>query len=193
MRRLHDRLRDRLAASETLLWSGRPRQGIVFRGLDFLLIPFGLAWTGAILFVVGEALVLNGALERGSSGLGSVALLVLPFVTGGLYVAVGRLGIEACQRARTVYGVTDQRVLILSGLLRRSLRAVGDRSLAHASVTERPDGRGTIAFAPMTARAAFRVAAQMTVFGSVPPMFDTIPDARAVYRLILDAQNASRP
>ena len=44
-----DELRSELDNTERLLWAGRPKQGVVFYGIDVFLIPFSILWFGGVL------------------------------------------------------------------------------------------------------------------------------------------------
>ena len=47
---LENDLRPNLASDEKLIWTGRPKTGIVFRGSDLFLVPFSLLWGGFAIF-----------------------------------------------------------------------------------------------------------------------------------------------
>jgi len=87
--------RAELSTGERILWSGQPRQGIVFRNFDIFLIPFSLAWGGFIaiweLFAVGA-----GAPSF-------FACFGIPFVLVGLYFIFGRFIVDAQRRKKTYY------------------------------------------------------------------------------------------
>jgi len=77
-----------LDAGESLLWSGQPRNGIVFRGSDVFMIPFSIMWGGfAILFAAG---VLSPARDDGGGPVFVGVLFAIPFVLVGLYMMFGR-------------------------------------------------------------------------------------------------------
>ena len=93
-----------LEPSETLIWSGRPLKGIRRGPGDLLLIPFSLLWGGGVI---------AWEVSAWRSGVQPLALLpTLPFVVLAIYLIAGRFFADGWARARTVYIVTDRRVII---------------------------------------------------------------------------------
>jgi hypothetical protein len=70
----------------------------------------------------------------------------VPFVLLGIYLILGRLIVDAFQRGRTYYGVTTDRILIVSGLFQRNVKTINLRTLGELSVAEDSSGSGTITF-----------------------------------------------
>ena len=175
------RINELLDGDERLLWTGRPRQGVLFRPADALAIPFSLFWAGFIVF--WEISVST----RGKGNL-FMELWGIPFVLIGAHMLVGRFLVDKWQRARTAYGLTNQRVIIVSEFFRRSIKSMNLRTLADISLTERPDGSGTITFGPETGRWS-RGGIQMPGMSTgMAPSFEQIPDARTVFDQIRRAQ-----
>jgi hypothetical protein len=125
---LEQRLRRDLESGEQLLWMGRPASGFRLRGEDAVLIPFSLLWGGFAIF--WEASVV----QRGQPGW--FALWGIPFVLMGLHLIVGRFVLDAVRRARTLYAVSDRRVVVLSGLWTREVKSVWLRTLPEITVRE---------------------------------------------------------
>jgi hypothetical protein len=129
---------ERLLTGERTVWSGRPAQGLLFTGRDWLLVPFSLLWGGFAIFWESMVLAMNGPIF--------MKLWGVPFVLIGLYLVVGRFILDAWIRSGMQYAVTNKRVLISrSGPFSR-LTAVGLDQLPDASLSESADGRGTIRF-----------------------------------------------
>src|SRR5215469_2573528 len=103
-----------LEAGESLLWSGQPRKGIVFRSSDLFLIPFSIFWGGFALFWEGS--VLSEARRSGNSISLFMVLWGIPFVLIGLYLMFFRFIVDARRREHTCYGLTDRRAIIVTGL-----------------------------------------------------------------------------
>ena len=168
-----------LGPDERLLWAGEPRQGILLRTTDAVAIPFSVLWTGFMVFWIEGA---SRSTDR------FFAIWGIPFLLIGLYMLVGRFFVDSWQRARTRYGVTSQRILIVSGHGRRSVKSLNLRTLSDVSLCERSDGRGTITFGPAAALWPYR-GIQMPGMGpSMQPTFDQIPNARSVFDQIRRAQ-----
>jgi hypothetical protein len=173
-----------LGSGERLLWSGRPKQGVVFRGSDLFLIPFSLLWCGFAVF--WEATVITGGAPL------LFRLWGIPFVLVGLYMVFGRFLVEAKQRARTIYGLTDKDVVIVSGLLTRKVKRLNLRTLSDVSLEERAERRGTITFGPTPSSYAWCGGGSWPGMArTAVPSFDMIENARGVYDLILTTQRGA--
>lgn len=148
---------------------------------DALLIPFSLMWGGFAVF--WEYSVLSS--EKAPL---FFVLWGIPFVLMGVYIIVGRFVVDAYQRAATYYGLTDQRVIIISGLLNRQVRSLPLRSLHDVLITERA-ARGTItlgATSPFYGWLSGTSWPGLSQYG--PPAFEGISDARRVYELLRESQ-----
>jgi hypothetical protein len=184
---LMQELRATLEPSETLLWSGFPAQGIRFSAQDAFLIPFSLVWGGFAIF--WEAMALLDTVPASSDAAPIFfPLFGLPFVAIGLYMIFGRFFADAFARARTIYAVTNQRVLILSGVLSRNRRSLELVGLGEINSREKADGGGTITFGAPSPFAAFRFWPGMN---RTNPAFEGVARVRDVLKTIRDAQRAA--
>jgi hypothetical protein len=171
-----------LDRGERQLWSGVPRQGVLLRPADVFMIPFSLLWGGFAFFWEGTVF---------SSGAGPFfELWGIPFVAVGLYVIVGRFFVDARRRARTTYAVTSDRIIINTGIFSPTQKSLNVKTLTDVTLQERPNGTGTITFGPTYPMAAMTAGFAWPGLPQVPS-FEMIPDAKRVYAIIRDAQQAS--
>ncbi len=115
----------------------------------------------------------------------------VPFVLMGLYIMFGRFITDARMRAKTIYGITDRRVLILSGFFSTTVRGFDLRSLSDVALSEHRGGTGTITFgsaASWTPWATFVTPSWPGMSGYARPSFDLIQEPRRVYETIREAQ-----
>ena len=171
------------APGEKLIWSGRPSQGIMLRAYDALLIPFSLLWTGFAVFWEYSAI---------ASGDSFAILWGLPFVALGLYITVGRFALDAKRRQRTFYGLTNQRVTVIAGIVSRKVTSLNLRTVSNITLSEKHDGKGTISFGPIHPMAWCW---ESTLWAGVPhggPSFEMIFDAKKVYEQIRAAEEPGR-
>jgi hypothetical protein len=179
-----DVIRKELGPSERLLWSGRPRQGFVLRASDAFLIPFSIMWGGFAIF--WEASVIS----RGAPFF--FMLWGVPFVLVGLYIMVGRFWVDARQRAATFYGVTSERVVIVSGVFARGVKSLGIDTLTDVSLTERVGGGGTITFGSVPFGYGLYAGTGWPFGQAAVPNFDLSDGARGVYEIIRGSQQAAK-
>ncbi|PSR12475.1 MAG: hypothetical protein DA408_18330 [Bacteroidetes bacterium] len=86
--------REHLSRGEHLIWTGKPKSGIVFKAADVFVIPFSIFWCGFSIFWVIMAAQSDVIF----------ALFGVPFVFLGLNFVFGRFILDAWQRKNTVYG-----------------------------------------------------------------------------------------
>jgi hypothetical protein len=178
----NEELRAQLSSGERLLWSGQPRQGLVLRGSDTFAIPFSLMWGGFAIF--WESSVLD------SSAPGFFVFWGIPFVLIGLYLIIGRFFVDAKQRAHTFYGVTNERIIIVTGVLNRSVKSLNLRTLSDISLTEGKNDEGSISFgggSQFYSRFG-GISGWPGMNAQMGPRFDLIAGARTAYDIIRNAQ-----
>jgi hypothetical protein len=173
-----------LSGSERLIWTGQPVRGVRLQAGDALLIPFSLVWGGFAFFWEGTVLTRGAPLF--------FALWGVPFVLVGIYITVGRFFFDAWRRSRTVYALTSERVLILSGGFSRTVTSLRLAAIPSVSLKEARSGVGTISFGGGSPMAAW--------FGGMQgwpgsdrylgPRFELLPKARSVYESIQAAQRS---
>ncbi len=127
-----------LEPGEGILWSGRPRQGVVFRRSDIFVVPFTLMWAGFAFFWESQVLTKGAPLFMMIWG--------IPFMVIGVYITVGRFFWDARVRSQTFYAVTSTRVIIVAGGMRRSVRSLRLNILPEVSLHESSDASGSITF-----------------------------------------------
>ncbi len=172
-------LQNELAPGESLLWSGQPRQGVFLRPSDALLIPFSLLWGGFAVFWEASVIATGAPFF--------FKLWGIPFVLVGLYITVGRFFFEARQRADTHYGVTTERILIVTRWPSTGVKSLPLRTLSEMSLDQQAAGTGTITFGPSNPFPAWGGSGSWPGSRSAPS-FERIAEARAVYEIIRSAQ-----
>jgi hypothetical protein len=130
------RLQPYLRPGEDLLWCGRPDPAVFFNSADLIAIPFSLVWLGIAV-----------AFQRGTADVGGQQFRLVGYlvVAIGLYLVAGRFITRWINKRRTVYGITNDRVLIQVGRTFRESPVKG----GSMSVRRGPRGRhATVVFEP---------------------------------------------
>lgn len=177
-------LRDVMEPGERLLWSGRPRPGFMLRASDIFMIPFSVLWCGFAIFWEWSVVSIGRAPWF-------LKLWGLPFIALGLHFVFGRFFVDAYQRNRTSYGITDRRIVIVMEGFRRQVRTLALEGLTEIDLAEGRGGRGTLTFG-RDATGAYGGVAFRGWAGNraLTPSFDGIEDAAEVLRIIRKAQRA---
>jgi hypothetical protein len=179
-------LASQLSGDEVLLWSGEPRHGVFFRPSDLYTVPaslLGACFIGLWLFLVTRS---SGEFSSFFLLFGSLGILQ------AAYWLIGRFFVDAWQRSKTYYGVTNERVIIIAGLFSRHIKSLPMKTITELSVNERSDLSGTITFGPEDASNwASRLGFSGNKREPVYPILDTIPNVKRVYGIIMNAQRDS--
>jgi len=175
------KIQSQLSSGESLLWSGRPRPGVLLRGSDFFVIPFSLLWGGFAFFWEYTAY---------KSGAPAFFLLFgVPFVLIGIYFIFGRFIVDSLMRRSTYYGVTDDRVLIITEFPTAKTKSLGLSTLTDITFSSKPDQSGSISFGAQHPMAAMFGGMNWPGMGAYQgPRFDMIENVKSVYDILQKAK-----
>ncbi|MEO8669153.1 MAG: hypothetical protein ABI399_11595 [Bauldia sp.] len=127
---------------ERPVWAERPVPGTA-RRMMFARLRLGLVFTGFALFWIAAAFAIVGAGDFGAFG-ELFPLFGVPFVVVGLVIMASAVNVWRRLHA-TVYGISTERVLLISDLPRYRMRAVDLVALTGSERVERKDGTGDLA------------------------------------------------
>lgn len=170
---IRERFLRALLPGETVIWVGRPGQGLLLARQDRVLIPFAIAWCGLVAWTF--------ALPSARPPHVVVFAIVLALI--GAYILFGRFVLDAWVRRRIVYAVTDRCALVLFPRAFGGLVAVDRTGTTDVDLHDRGDGTGTIVLGP-------EPLVRMNRFGrwvpslERPPRFVAIRDAQAVFDVL---------
>ncbi len=117
------------------------------------------------------------------------SLFGLPFVGVGLYIVFGRFFVDSSQRKHTIYGLTEERLIIKSGVFTKSFKSMDINSLTDIEYIEKEDGSGSIYFGTKKTEINIGVNMNRYPYTKPNPQLDLIPDVRNVYQQIIGLQN----
>lgn len=179
-----------LMEGEDVLWAGQPDHRVLFAPADRFLVPFSLLWGGFAVFWETSVILslLNGEERSGNGGsLWFFVLFGIPFVLMGLYLIAGRFLYKRYKKKRTLYAVTNRRVMELTRAFGRRLNASFIYQLPAIGKSESDQGMGTIRFgnAPFLAQDYSNTGLDFFGnVGSLPVTFFDIRDVGYVYNLV---------
>lgn len=173
-----------IGGNEQLLWSGRPRQGFILRGEDIFAVPFSVVWL--------ESIVRGATSLPESDAQIYFVLFFVPFILLGIYAVIGRFFVDARWSANTFYAVTSQRIIIVSGFIRRRVKSIDLKTLSSSFLSIRSHGDGVITFGSQNKFAAlFWGFRWPDADEGIGLRFDLVPQGREVYQMIQKAQEAA--
>ena len=114
----------------------------------------------------------------------------LLFIGIGIYLLIGRFFADRLYRSRLIYGITDRRAIIISGLRRRSVQSIYLSSLSALTLEERRDGSGTIYFGDPPSY--LRGASGIGFWQGLGPQFFRIADVKTVYTIAQEAMQRQK-
>jgi len=167
-------LQQELDSGERMLWSGRPLSDIRIEFGHLLQSAFGFVFLG---------ISVGSLLAAGKESTVFPTLWSIPFVAAGLYLSVGHFFWSAFCRRYTEYAVTNQRVIVRTSLLSRTIQSIEYRKIRAITLTEKSDGSGTIHFGESSGADA----GNATTSGATK--MEAVADARLVYNIIRKAAN----
>lgn len=136
-----DAARRELRRGEKLIWADRPAPSVL-RKRGMVRFLFAIPFTAFACFWIWGA-----SQVAGSSVMGTIfPLFGLPFLAVGVWMLSSPLRAARLAR-RTVYAITDQRLIILSGGRTRSVRSFGPGDITKLERNEHDNGLGDVIFA----------------------------------------------
>ncbi|PKN92662.1 MAG: hypothetical protein CVU44_13460 [Chloroflexi bacterium HGW-Chloroflexi-6] len=174
--------RDLLNPAEKILWTGKPRQGFVFWRSDIFFIPFSIVWAVVAYLLEFKTVVSDLPFQDKIWSILSLSVAA--------YIVLLRFFVDLAYRYLTFYALTNQRVLIHTGLFKTTLTSLLLADLKEINLDPGKDGRGNIVFGPLDPKAwIYSGGGWPKMGGQTPvPAFEMLKDAEKVYKQILAQQ-----
>lgn len=178
---MQSQFRTYLDTGESLLWTGKPKQGVKLRASDAFMIPFSLMWGGFAFYW-----------EFSVNSLGApffFKLWGIPFVLMGVYLIIGRFLFDARRRKNTRYGITESRIIIKSGVFKESIKSLHIKTLSNITLIEKNDKSGTIVLGNESGFSELlRGTGWPGADRNMAPAIEMIENIRPVYQKIIKLQ-----
>jgi hypothetical protein len=141
------RAQSELQSGESLCWTGTADPGrAALSALPASI--FGIPFAGFALFWITQAFHATSAMSKSNNafakGFSVFPLFGVPFLLIGLAIILAPLW-AFLKGGNTVYAVTNQRVMIITGSGNRSVKSLMPADIVSIDHRERPDGSGDIA------------------------------------------------
>lgn len=151
MQEIEQSIQPELHPGEKLLWCGKPRRRFMFHPASIFLVVMIIF----LFALIGGLILLNNmrhfivVIEHLTSG-ASARVATTAFVSG-LFILLGLVAawgfvFYPLERRKTLYALTDQRLIIISGLLRRRAKSFDLSTVNFTALTEPVKGKATIIF-----------------------------------------------
>lgn len=90
---------------------------------------------------------------------------------------------------QTVYGITEKRIIIKSGVFKESIKSLNIKTLGGLTLDEKHDKSGTITLGSNSGfSGVFRETGWLGANGNIAPAIEMIDNARTVYQKIIELQ-----
>lgn len=134
-----------LMADEELLWVGRPdpmryalrNLGVLASGVFFVLVL-------VFIYNMSVSNFMGGGFNM--RGFGSFFGLIMIFMLGASLWTISAPVRQYFMATRTLYGITDRRVLIISGFPSRSTQSFSPDQMQFVNIRVHPNGTGDVIF-----------------------------------------------
>lgn len=100
-------------------------------------------------------------------------------------MVIGRFFIDSKSRSKTWYGVTNERIIIVSGIFSKQVKSLNLKTLTDVTLDEKADLTGTITFGPQSSNTQWPFGRRNQIES---PSFESIQEAKRVYEIIRNAQ-----
>ena len=128
---------EELEPDEQIIWTGQPDTKKLFTRADIFLVPFTLLWTGMPVFMVTTTRNIPFSIFM---------ILPLFFIVIGMYITFGRFIVKTYRKKRTIYALTDRRVIEITDTSRRRVKTAVYSRIPNLSYSQGRSGGGSITF-----------------------------------------------
>lgn len=184
---MEEPFRDELRKDEKILWTGGPDPKVLFTVADLFFLPFGLIWTGMLVWMLSG--IVSGPGGNSSSAPPPLWFFI-PFMAAGFWILIGRFMYKVWKKKRTHYAVTDKRILIVTRSFGKHVRTAYLNTIPGITRSIGAKGIGTVRFGNSSLWSSVYANTGMEMFGAFygedAPTFYDIRDAEKVYKLVTE-------